>query len=201
MRNTRHHIRRASSAASTERRVRTRSPSRRTIAPVSVLIRRFVVWAALALSLWGAALYATGGFRLALFLVSRHLARSDSAAGAGGDAARRGLRGLGRRQIDDELERSSSSRRDSRHAGCDRRVCWSSSAGLAWGTFAASGVDAYGYVSEAALVARGSLRIDQPFVASTPVAGCRLGVRADGLPPCGRRATRSSRRMRRACRC
>lgn len=39
-------------------------------------------------------------------------------------------------------------------------------AGLRWGTFAASGVDAYGYVSQAALWTRGTLRVEQPFVSN-----------------------------------
>ena len=54
--------------------------------------------------------------------------------------------------------------------------------GLRWGTFAASSVDAYGYVSQAALWTRGTLRVEQPFVANVSWPGCRLGVCADGLP-------------------
>jgi hypothetical protein len=36
--------------------------------------------------------------------------------------------------------------------------------GIKWGTFAASDTDPYGYVSQADLIAHGSLRLEQPFV-------------------------------------
>ena len=132
------------------------------------MTRRLVVWAALALSLWGAALYATGGFGFTLFLV--HVTSRDPVRPlllamlllAGGYAA------FGRRAIDDELERIILIARAAAMpvaVGASLAVVV---VGLYWGTFAASGVDAYGYVSEAALWARGRLRIDQPFVASIP---------------------------------
>ena len=41
-------------------------------------------------------------------------------------------------------------------------------AGIFWGTFAASGSDAYGYVSQADLWLRGSLRVSQPWVRDMP---------------------------------
>ena len=132
------------------------------------MTRRLVVWAALALSLWGAALYVTGGFGFTLFLV--HVTSRDPVRPlvlamlllAGGYAA------FGRRAIDDELERIvliAQAAAMPVAVGASLAVVV---VGLYWGTFAASGVDAYGYVSEAALWARGRLRIDQPFVASIP---------------------------------
>ena len=80
-----------------------RSRNRRTISRVSVPGRRFVVWAAFALSLWAAAVYATGGFRITIFGIpfsSRDPLRPLALAAlllAAGYAV------LGRRQIDDEF--------------------------------------------------------------------------------------------------
>jgi len=132
------------------------------------MTRRLVVWAALALSLWGAALYVTGGFGFTLFLV--HVTSRDPVRPlvlamlllAGGYAA------FGRRAIDDELERIvliAQAAAMPVAVGASLAVVV---VGVYWGTFAASSVDAFGYVSEAALWARGRLRIDQPFVASIP---------------------------------
>jgi hypothetical protein len=95
------------------------------------------------------------------------------------------MRPFGRRAIDDELERivliaQAAAMPVAVGASLAVVVC-----GLYWGTFAASSVDAFGYVSEAALWARGRLRIDQPFVASIPWPAADLGIRADGLSPCG----------------
>jgi hypothetical protein len=126
------------------------------------------VWAALALSLWGAALYLTGGFRFTLFLV--HVTSRDPVRPlvlavlllAGGYAA------FGRREIDDELERMVRIFQAAAMPAAAGASLAAVAVGLYWGTFAASGVDAYGYVSEAALWARGRLRVEQPFVASIP---------------------------------
>lgn len=133
-----------------------------------VVSRRLVVWAALVLSLWGAALYLTGGFGFTLFLVhvtSRDPVRPLVLAML---LLAAGYAGFGRREIDDELERMVLI---FQAAATPVAVCASLAVvvvGLYWGTFAAGGVDAYGYVSEAALWARGRLRIEQPFVASIP---------------------------------
>jgi hypothetical protein len=153
-----HHIRRASSAASVERRD--------TIARVSVPVRRFVVWAALALSLWSAAVYATGGFRLTILgvpITSRDPLRPLGLAAlllAAGYAMR------GRRQMDDELAHAAGAFGKAATPVAVAASLAVVAAGLRWGTFAASGVDAYGYVSQAALWTRGTLRVEQPFVAN-----------------------------------
>ena len=125
-----------------------------------------MVWAAVALWVWGATLYATGGFRvtlLVLHVTSRDPFRPIALAAlllAAGYAA------FGRRQMDDELDRLaviSQPFAGPVAVGASLAVV---AAGLYWGTFAASGVDAYGYVSEAALWARGRVRIEQPLVAA-----------------------------------
>jgi hypothetical protein len=145
-----------------------RSRSEGTILPVRVLARRFVAWAALVLSIWSATLYATGGFRFTFFSVlvtSRDPVRPLASAALLFAA---GYLVFGRRQMDDELDRM---------AGICRMLATPAAivaslavvvVGLRWGTFAASGVDAYGYVSQASLWTHGSLRVEQPFVAKVP---------------------------------
>jgi hypothetical protein len=45
---------------------------------------------------------------------------------------------------------------------------WLMAAGLRWGTFTASGADAYGYVSQASLWLRGDLVVEQPLAREVP---------------------------------
>src|SRR6185295_7103007 len=71
----------------------------------------------------------------------------------------------GRRQIDDELAVLADGVKKVATPVAIVASCAVAAAGLRWGTFAASSVDAYGYVSQAALWARGTLRVAQPFVA------------------------------------
>ncbi|HXH05106.1 MAG TPA: hypothetical protein VNI83_00800, partial [Vicinamibacterales bacterium] len=47
-------------------------------------------------------------------------------------------------------------------------AAWMFVAGIRWGTFVAGGADAYGYVSQAELWRRGSLRIEQQFARTFP---------------------------------
>jgi len=124
------------------------------------------VWAAAALALWAGAIFLTGGFRVRLpgvTIAARDPLRPLAVAAllvAGGYLV------AGRRAIDDDLEGVG--------RGFDRVAPGIAAAaavaaiavGLHWGSFAASGVDAYGYVSQAALWLRGTLRVEQPFVAS-----------------------------------
>ena len=74
---------------------------------------------------------------------------------------------------------------------------------LRFGVFVAAGADAYGYVSQADLWARGQLRVAQPIVLQWPKT-----VTDDVVAPLGYRPARtsgspagSSPRTRRACRC
>jgi hypothetical protein len=60
-------------------------------------------------------------------------------------------------------------------------------AGIAFATTAAGGADAYGYVSQAELWLRGSLRIEQPFASEVPWPGAQwtfapLGYRPTEIP-------------------
>jgi hypothetical protein len=131
---------------------------------VSVPFRRFVVWAALALSLWGAAVHATGGFRLPILgfpFTSRDPLRPLALAAL---LLATGYAVFGRREIDDELARAAVGFGKAAMPVAIVASLAVGVAGLHWGTFAASGVDAYGYVSQAALWTRGSLRVEQPFV-------------------------------------
>jgi len=135
---------------------------------VSVPIRRFVVLAALALFMWAAVLYATGGVRFTILdfrMTSRDPVRPFALAFvllAVGSVV------FGRRRVDDECEHVAA-----RCGVAVTPIAIAASfavtiAGLHWGTFAASGVDAYGYVSQAALWERGAVRVEQPFVAKVP---------------------------------
>src|SRR6185295_16928621 len=72
---------------------------------------------------------------------------------------------LGRRQIDDGLAQVAVGFNKAAMPVAIAASLAVGAAGLHWGTFAASGVDAYGYVSQAALWTRGTLRVEQPFVA------------------------------------
>jgi hypothetical protein len=133
---------------------------------VSIPGRRLVVWGALALSLWAAAIAASAGFRITIFgitIASRDPLRPLALAAA---LLATGYVAFGRRIIDEALDRVSA--RFSRIAVPIALVASLAVTvvGLRWGSFAASGVDAYGYVSQAALWARGTLRVEQPFVAS-----------------------------------
>ena len=122
--------------------------------------------AALALSLWAAAVYATGGFKVTILgfpFASRDPLRPLALAAlllAAGYAV------LGWRQMDDEFAHVAV--RFERAALPVAIVASVAVAvvGLRWGTFTASGVDAYGYVSQAALWTRGTLRVEQPFVSN-----------------------------------
>jgi hypothetical protein len=127
-----------------------------------------VVWAALALSIWAAAVYATGGFKLTMLglpFTSRDPIRPLALAAlllAAGYAV------LGRRQIDDELAHVAAGFGKAALPVAIVASLAAVAAGLRWGTFAASGVDAYGYVSQAALWTRGTLRVEQPLVSNVP---------------------------------
>lgn len=144
------------------------SPCRRTIKPVSVPIRRFVVAAALALSIWAAGLYAAGGVRFSILdfrVTSRDPVRPFAMAVlllAGGYAV------FGRRHIDEECEQLAARCRVAVTPIAIAASLAVTVVGLHWGTFAASGVDAYGYVSQAALWERRTIRVEQPFVANVP---------------------------------
>lgn len=64
---------------------------------------------------------------------------------------------------------------------------FTAAAGIVFATTAASGADAYGYVSQADLWLNGSLRIEQPFAADVPWPGAQwtfapLGYRPTELP-------------------
>jgi dolichyl-phosphate-mannose-protein mannosyltransferase len=123
------------------------------------------VLVALALLVWTAALVATGGFSITVFGV-RAASRSPVrplAAAFGLFAIGYGV--FGPRRMEDEIiavmRRAGSAAAPS--AGIAAIAV--AIAGVRWGTFTASGVDAYGYVSQAALLQRGVLRVEQPFVA------------------------------------
>jgi hypothetical protein len=142
-----------------------------------------VVWAALALSLWAAAVYATGGFKfnvLGVPVTARDPVRPLALAAlllAAGYAVR------GRRVIDDEAAHVAA-----RIGMAAMPVAMLASlavmgAGLRWGTFAASGVDAYGYVSQAALWTRGTLRVEQPFVSNLSWPGADWAFAPMGYRP------------------
>jgi hypothetical protein len=142
-----------------------------------------VVWAALALSLWAAAVYATGGFKLTVLgvpIASRDPLRPFALAvlvlGVG-YAVR------GRREIDDEAAHVATRLG---MAAVPVAVVASLAvivAGLHWGTFAASGVDSYGYVSQAALWTRGTLRVEQPFVSNITWPGADWAFAPMGYRP------------------
>jgi hypothetical protein len=142
-----------------------------------------VVWAALALLIWAAAVYATGGFRIAILgfpVTSRDPLRPLALAAL---LVAAGYAVLGRRQIDQELARAAT-----RFELAAMPVAIVASlavviAGLRWGTFAASGVDAYGYVSQAALWTRGTLRVEQPFVSSVSWPGADWAFAPMGYRP------------------
>jgi hypothetical protein len=142
-----------------------------------------VVWAALALSLWAAAVYATGGFKLTIlgfpFTSSDPLRPLALAAVllAGGYAL------LGRRQIDDELAHVAVGFEKAAMPVALVASLAVAVAGLRWGTFAASGVDAYGYVSQAALWTRGALRVEQPFVSKVSWPGADWAFAPMGYRP------------------
>ena len=72
-------------------------------------------------------------------------------------------------------------------------------AGIHWGTFAAADSDPYGYVSEADLIAHGSLRVDQRFARDMPWPNPEMTLcppayrserRTDSSSPCFRPAFR-----------
>ena len=124
------------------------------------------MWAALALALWAAAIFLSGGFRLRLAGVTiaardplRPLALAALVLAGGYMAA-------GRRAIDGELERVAGGFDRLAPAIAPIAAVVTVVVGVYWGSFAASGVDAYGYVSQAALWLRGTLRVEQPFVAN-----------------------------------
>jgi len=124
-----------------------------------------VVWPALALLLWAAAVHATGGFKLTILgfpFASRDPLRPLALAAA---VLAAGYAVLGRREIDDELGDVAVGVGKAATPVAIVASLAVGIVGLRWGTFAASGVDAYGYVSQAALWTRGSLRVEQPFVA------------------------------------
>jgi hypothetical protein len=120
--------------------------------------------AAVALALWAAGVYATGGFKLTIlgfpFNSSDPLRPLALAALllAGASAV------FGRRQVDDEFAQVALGFEKAAVPVAIVASLVVAVAGLRWGTFAASGVDAYGYVSQAALWTRGELRVEQPFV-------------------------------------
>ncbi len=127
-----------------------------------------MVVAALALLMWAAALYATGGVRFTILdfrVTSRDPARPFALAVlllAVGSVV------FGRRHIDDECEHVAARCRAAVTPIAIAASFAVTIAGLHWGTFAANGVDAYGYVSQAALWERGTVRVEQPFVAKVP---------------------------------
>jgi hypothetical protein len=145
--------------------------------------RRFVVWPALALLLWAAAVHATGGFKLRILgfpFTSRDPLRP---LGVGAVLLAAGYAVRGRREIDAELARVAVA---VGRAAMPVAIVASLAvgvAGLHWGTFAASGVDAYGYVSQAALWTRGSLRVEQPFVSSVSWPGAAWAFAPVGYRP------------------
>jgi dolichyl-phosphate-mannose-protein mannosyltransferase len=123
-----------------------------------------VVWPALALLLWAAAVHATGGFKLTILgfpFTSRDPLRPLALAAV---LLTTGYAVLGRREIDDEFAQLAVGFGKAAMPIAIVASLAVGAAGLHWGTFAASGVDAYGYVSQAALWMRGSLRVEQPFV-------------------------------------
>ena len=142
-----------------------------------------MVWAALALSLWAAAVYATGGFKLTILgiaFTSRDPLRPLALAAlllAGAYAV------LGRRQIDDELSHVAAGFEAAAMPVALVASLAVAIAGLRWGTFAASGVDAYGYVSQAALWTQGALRVEQPFVSKVSWPGADWAFAPMGYRP------------------
>ena len=125
-----------------------------------------MVWPALALLLWAAAVHATGGFRLTILgfpFTSRDPLRPLALAAV---LLATGYAVLGRRAIDDELAHVAVGFGKAAMPVATVASMVVGVAGLHWGTFAASGVDAYGYVSQAVLWTRGSLRVEQPFVSN-----------------------------------
>jgi Dolichyl-phosphate-mannose-protein mannosyltransferase len=124
------------------------------------------VWGALGLVLWSAAIFLSGGFRITVFdvaIASRDPLRPLALAAvlvAGGYAV------FGRRAIDDELGRVAGAFDNAASIFAIVTALAVLVFGLRWGSFAAGGVDAYGYVSQAALWRHGTLRVEQPFVAS-----------------------------------
>jgi len=141
------------------------------------------VWGALALSAWAAAIAVSAGVRitvLGLTIVSRDPLRPMAAAAV---LLAAGYAIAGRRAIDEELDRVASAFGKAALPIAIAAALAVGAAGLRWGSFAASSVDAYGYVSQAALWARGSLHVDQPFAAGVPWPDADLAFAPMGYRP------------------
>jgi hypothetical protein len=126
------------------------------------------VWGALALSAWAAAIAVSAGFRITVLgftIVSRDPLRPLAVAAV---LLAAGYAIAGRRAIDEELDRAAAAFVRAAPPLAVAAAVAVAVAGLRWGSFAASSVDPYGYVSQAALWARGTLHVDQPFAASMP---------------------------------
>src|SRR5262249_34389907 len=135
------------------------------------------------LLVWTAALVATGGFSVTVFglrAASRSPARPFAAA-FGLFAI--GYGAFGRRRMGDEIDAVMRRTRTAAAPTAGIAAIAVAVAGLRWCTFAASGVDAYGYVSQAALLQRGVLRVEQPFVADIPWPGVDAAFAPLGYRP------------------
>ena len=141
------------------------------------------MWAALALSAWAAAIAVSAGVRftvLGLTIVSRDPLRPLAVAAV---LLAAGYAIFGRRPIDEELDRVASAFGRAALPLAIAAALAVLIAGLHWGSFAASSVDPYGYVSQAALWARGSLHVDQPLAASVPWPDADLAFAPMGYRP------------------
>jgi hypothetical protein len=127
-------------------------------------VRRAVAWSAMAASAWTVAVLTTGGAAVSLVgvrLVSRDWARPAVAAAA---LIAAGYAAFGRR-FDDEFEAIARAATRAAPIVAVAAAAGAVAAAMLWGTFAAAGTDASGYVSQAALWRDGRLIVDQPFVA------------------------------------
>ena len=141
------------------------------------------MWGALALWSWAAAIAVSAGVRvtvLGLRIVSRDPRRPLAAAAV---LLVAGYALAGRRAIDEELDRVATTFGKAALPLAIATALAVAAAGVRWGSFAASGVDAYGYVSQAALWARGSLRVDQPFAAGMPWPDAHMAFAPMGYGP------------------
>jgi len=122
----------------------------------------------LALVIWAAAIDATGGFVFAIagIRASSRTALRPLALAVVLMAA--GILVYGRRALDEEIERVIGGCRKAAALVAGAAAVAMAAIGVRWATCAASGADAYGYVSQAVLWQRGALHVDQPFVAALP---------------------------------
>jgi hypothetical protein len=130
----------------------------------SAAARRAIAWSAMAASAWTVAVLTTGGAAASLLgirLVSHDWARPAAAAAA---LIAAGYAAFGRR-FDDEFEAIADGATRTAPFVAVAAAAGTVAAAVLWGTFAAAGTDASGYVSQAALWRSGRLIVDQPFVA------------------------------------